>query len=199
MGGMSLQPWEIKQVGANERSGGGEGTLCGAGQAPEVSDGRGESRRAPPAEMSPPCHKGAHHSRVSSQVDKYSTCHHSAEFTVTVSIENMDSPADMSNFYGMLEVGKLWEPSVSAHLTTQLVSSLLRLGPLSSGPSLGWDSFRLPLRPGHPTEVSETSANILGRTPVLSEVSLSPKCISHRPLKIHPKITQGRMSPAAYK
>lgn len=47
-------------------------------------------------------------------MDKYSMCHHSAGFTVMVSIENVDSPADVSNFYGMLEVGELREPPASA-------------------------------------------------------------------------------------
>lgn len=50
-------------------------------------------------------------------MDEYSMCHRSAEFIVTVSIENIDFPAAVSNFYGMLEVGKLRDPSVSAHLT----------------------------------------------------------------------------------
>lgn len=67
--------------------------------------------------MSLPCHSGAHHSRVLFQMDEYSMCHRSAEFIVTVSIENIDFPAAVSNFYGMLEVGKLRDPSVSAHLT----------------------------------------------------------------------------------
>lgn len=82
--------------------------------APEVSARGGDSRRAPPAEESRPRPAGARHAGVWFQMDEYSKCHHSAGFTVMVSTENVDSSADVSNFYGMLEVGELREPPASA-------------------------------------------------------------------------------------
>lgn len=119
VGEMQLQPWEMRQVGAKEGPGGAGGRRAWAagpgGERPtRVSARRGDSRRAPPAEESRPRPAGARHAGVWFQMDEYSMCHHSAGFTVMVSMENVDSPADVSNFYGMLEVGELREPSASA-------------------------------------------------------------------------------------
>lgn len=50
-------------------------------------------------------------------MDEFSVCHHTAEFSVAVSIGSTNSPTDVFNFYEMLEIGKLWKLPMSVFST----------------------------------------------------------------------------------